>query len=567
VSGMLLADGDSVNTNTKSRATIVSEDGHLLMLDERTAALIQGAYYPCPPSLVIKLKPQEVKTALAPPSPGTDIPNATVTQPMVRGTAFLVLPTNLPVCLTLTQENQAPTVPAPVRRTATAGISPCDQEPGGAATRQTAEVPSRTTDAGWNGLRDAFRPVNGMSLSESLQRWVSEESIAGAGIGLEGATYPFFVWSEALRLRLAGQDAPGLYSLYLERHFLQVRNLMKQGKADLAEKILTQTISGLDGRLTGPDAQIYRSGIRAALGKAAFAADDADSNFLPMRQRLEEAYVRSWSGDPRDEALARALLTDARLSQAEKVVCDPWYTDPLAQPVGSAEQAFNRLAAEAASGAGDKVAWSPVSDLVAFERTRLVCLQDYLKSCHPKPGETRPKPSTLPQPSVTAPTTQPPVFQPPVTQPTGGNQDRGGGTGPQPQPETQPTAPVQPEVTTPVVVPEVRPEPSIGLAFIMISAQPNPARVGDSVDLSVKGVLNDGSQLDVTAKATFSLSGNTGTLSGHIFQITQSGATTITATVTDGGRDFTDSVMLNVIRPGSSPTNQFPGTGGMPYNY
>jgi len=101
----------------------------------------------------------------------------------------------------------------------------------------------------------------------------------------------------------------------------------------------------------------------------------------------------------------------------------------------------------------------------------------------------------------------------------------------------------------------------------MISAQPNPARVGDSVDLSVKGVLNDGSRLDVTSKATFSLSGNTGTLSGNVFQITQSGATNITATVTDGGRDFTDSVMLNVIRPGSSPTNQFPGTGGMPYNY
>jgi len=553
MSGTMLKDGDSVNTNARTKAVIVSEDRELLGLDEKTAALIQGAYYPCPPSLVIKLKPQEVKAALAPPSPGTAVPGTAADRPMVRGTSFLVLPASLPMCLTLVQENQAPSVPARTRRPSAAGkVSPCDTGEGNTVDGQAADVGrgnGRITPAGWDGLREAFKPPTGISLPESIQRWISEESMAGAGIGLEGATYPFFVWSEAFRLKLSGQDAPGLYSLYLERHFNQVRDLMRRGKADLADKILTQTISGLDRRLAGPEAQGYRSGIRAALGQAAFAADSSATEFLPMKHRLEEAYVRAWTGDPREEAWARALLTDARLSQAEEVVCDPWYVEPLANPVGSAEQAFNRLTEDLNVAVGDKALWNPVRELADSERTRLTCLKDYLKSCQPKPGEARPAPAeTAPSRPGTAPS-----VQPPTSRPADVTQQRDGA------PAAQLPAAGQPETPAPPMVPEVQPEPSLGLAFIMINAQPNPARLGDSVDLSVKGVKNDGSQLDVTNMASFSLSGNTGTLSGHTFQTAQYGATTITATVSDGGRDFTDSVMLNVVQPGSSRPTQNPG--------
>jgi len=361
-------------------------------------------------------------------------------------------------------------------------------------------------------------------------------SLGGSkGIKPDSWLYKVSRWSEGWHLSLAGKKAPELKSRYIGRQLGQVHDLISRGKSGLAYQMLSQIEKDIGTLIDGNQGSDYRTALKPVIGKALLAVSEIDpnSNVFRFKISMEDLYALAWEDVPAQTFYARSLSVDARLDEAERFKCELKDSDQVKEAINAVIQGMARQKNDF-----DKIK----SGLTNNQRTileekmqvqglRLDYLNKRLQACA-VPGQGSELPGATAT-STTATTTQ--------TNPPGGQPNSSNSTAPTTQTQATTT-----KATTPTNPPVTQNPSSLGLIRIELFAQPNPANVGDKVNLFVKGYKSDGSTLDVTANAGFQINGSLGTLSGSVFQTSKAGSVTILATVNDSGKILSAQTSLAI---------------------
>jgi hypothetical protein len=386
---------------------------------------------------------------------------------------------------------------------------------------------------GWVG----YNQESDQRFSQAAADGMADSLGAKGGAQPDDRLYGLAVWSERLHLGLAGKNKVSLQAGYWGRHLGQVQGLVKRGKSGLAFQLLSQLENEMQKALEGKEADAYRTALRPIVGRALLALSQTgpESSAYRLKIRVEDLHARLWENDPVRAYYARALSVDARLDEAELYDCTTKDTDKVKEAVNAVEQGLAREQAdwEKINGQVPDKYKSLLEEKFDVQKMRLEVLKKRLENC------SRPVPETMVPPLDSASSTQAlPDSQATTTTTT--------------VPITPPTKPPTTPTTNPPSIPTVPPVDTttlnkLGLTRIELFANPNPANVGDSVTLYVKGYKADGSTLDVTRYATFQVNGDLGTLSGAKYQTSKAGSVTLVATVVDSSQTFTAraSLMIN----------------------
>lgn len=330
--------------------------------------------------------------------------------------------------------------------------------------------------------------------------------------------------SERLHIRFAGKNAPALYSAYVGRRLFAIKTLIDGGKSGLAFQAFTPLEADIVTMLQSPDAERLRPELRRTIRRCTVLLGDVSptSPHYRLLQRLEDLNELI-SGD--DQALrlySRLMGIDTRFGTAARLI-DSKAFEEARMNLDTAHQGILNVTKDLDLSHAGMPAME--ADALTAKRDGLMAREDALRAHLTEMMET-PSSSDLESTTSTPATT--------ATSTTSGTTQK---------PPTTTTPPTGAASSTPVSTGASQ------FSKILLAAQPNPVSVGSSSQLRVTGVRMDGSTVDVTSNATFTLIGNLGTLNGSTYTATQAGSVTINASVLDGGAPKTASVTMQVQAP------------------
>lgn len=342
--------------------------------------------------------------------------------------------------------------------------------------------------------------------------------LRGSGNPRVGSALERFVAaSERFHLKFAGDKAPTLYGAYLGRRLMAIKEVIDQGKSGLAFQSLTPIEVEVADLMKSDKAEAYRPAIRRSLRIAMVVLGNAAPSTPHYRllQRLEDLDDLVAGNDPATQLYARMVAIDARLATASRLIISQ-ALEEAGMSLDAADQGIKNVTSDLeAIGPG-----LPTSDTDALDAKR--------ESLVARAAGLHALLDTALAPPV-------PIIETPTST------TDGTGTPTSTTPGT--TIPVPP-VTTPTSTPTSN---NIGpFDRITITAQPNPVEAGSNTALRVTGYKLDGSTVDATSHATFSLVGGLGSLNGPTYHATQAGSVTVNASVTDSGVTKTASTVIQV---------------------
>lgn len=386
----------------------------------------------------------------------------------------------------------------------------------------TAIEPIRAEDRATEWFRTN---VNADSVFEQDARTRLAKELRGSGNPRVGSAFERFVMaSERFHLKFAGDKAPALYGAYLGRRLMAIKEVIDEGKSGLAFQSLTPIEVEIADLMKSEKAEAYRPAIRRSIRIAMVVLGDAApaSPHYRLLQRLEDLEDLVAGNDPSTQLYGRMVAIDARLATASRLILSQ-ALEEAGMSLDAADQGIKNVTSDLGTlGSGLPTA---DSDALDAKRESLVARAAALHALL----DTALAP---PAPIVETPTSTTDGTQAPTsTQPT--------------TPGTQ--VPVPPVPTTPTSTPTTPTPQALGpFDHITVTAQPNPVASGSDAALRVIGTKMDGSTVDVTSHATFSLVGNLGSLNGPIYHATQAGSVTVNASVTDSGVTKTASMVIQV---------------------
>lgn len=310
--------------------------------------------------------------------------------------------------------------------------------------------------------------------------------------------------SERLHLVFASvTEEPRLEALYVARRLVGIRLLIEDGKSGAASQALTSLEEDLRTWSTAEDATERFRELRFALADVAELLDDVgpSSSLYRLKQKVEDFRVTFAGTDPALVAFARLTAIDARLDEAAMLI-----------ESSSLDEARNALDA-ARQGIGN-VERDLDSLLDTVSSDRLETLRGRLFAQKARDTALRTRLATSLQPPDFSMTTS--------TDMTATSTDL--------------TATSTVPTTTTEVVP-VR---------LLVSVSPNPATIGETVTITVKGADEEGKTVDLTADATFTFSKSLGSANGPTLKTGATGTATVSAEVTYEGTTLKGSVGLTV---------------------
>jgi len=319
--------------------------------------------------------------------------------------------------------------------------------------------------------------------------------------------------SERLHLWLSADQAPALYARYAARRLFAIKRLIDDGNSGQAFQALSSLEDDVTAHLSGSSGDAYRKAIRSSLSDMLLLMKDVGSSSpaYRMKQRLEDLNVQLAGPDGMETAYAHLLSIEARLDEAGSLIM-----------VSSLDDAKNALDAARQGLQNVERDIDTLSD--GNTTDRMHALRGKLDVLKARESAMRVRLATA------------------ITPPTGEITPSDANATSTPSVSVTPTTPA----STAAVPTSTA---TAGFTKIELSAQPDPAQVGDKVRLSVLGVLPDGTKTDVTARSTFSLSGKLGTLNGPVYTATTAGSVTVNASYLDGTNKLSASHQLQIQTP------------------
>lgn len=296
--------------------------------------------------------------------------------------------------------------------------------------------------------------------------------------------------SERLHLSLAAERAPELYVTYTERRLAAIKRLIERGKSGAAFNALTSVENEVTEKLKGSETEKYRSPMRRALFEAStlLSLVSPSSPLYRMKQKLEDMQVSLAGNDGLEVAYARMRAIDARLDETFMLI-DQSSLDEAASALDAARQGLVNVERDV-----DHLPEGSPSD-------RLTALRGKLNVLKAREAAYRVRLATA---------IEPPQSQLTVSSdgaPTVSSTEEGVGT-----------------ATGTIDIQEAE-----NYETISLSALPGQPKVGDRVQLKVRAIKADGSQVDVSSQTMFDVTGPA-KVNGPILTPTGTGKVAVVAT-------------------------------------
>lgn len=425
----------------------------------------------------------------------------------VRGTAFDFQSTTTGTTLWVSDSavevsgsirgNLAQTLPAPL--IITEGFMATFELSGGHGGSKPIDEASRQSD--WfvkNILNDtAF-------LRATTERLNAKMTALGASRP-ESLTDKLTKFSERLHLSVGGTRSPELFAAYTARRLYAIKQMIEDGNSGLAFQSLASVEEDVAARLSSPDAELYQNALQSAVGDILLLLKDVGSSSpaYRMKQRVEELNIKLAAPDEVATAYARLISIEARLDEAGSLITVS-SLDEAKSALDAARQGLQNVEREIDRLPG------------GISPERLSALRGKFNVLKVREAAMRIRLAT----AVMPPTGE--ILAPILSSAT----------------STSDGAPTTTATGT-----------YVGYEKIDLLLTPSPAVVGDTVQLKVVGVTQDGKKSDITAKALFTLSGGIGLLNGPVYTASQAGSVKITATFRDGTNLLTEAHTLEIQVP------------------
>ncbi|MBU1348900.1 FecR domain-containing protein, partial [Patescibacteria group bacterium] len=339
--------------------------------------------------------------------------------------------------------------------------------------------------------------------------------------------YALAALSERAHLAFAGGEAPRLASFYLGRRLYGIKTLIDEGKSGLAlqafNRLEQDAKEALEAEVTSAAAPYLR--IEVANMRILTQGIMPASPLYRFKLKLEDLEQELVKDDEAQALFSRLLSADSRMDEAEGFI-----------GIMQLEEASLSLeAAHQGIENGRRDAEGVIPGTTA-ERGHAILFK--IRALEMREAILRQRLATAEIPMAlddlgSATSTESVATS---TEPTPDGNPTGFGTVPG-------TTPVD---VTPPIPPSEPPVNEAPWDRIILAAQPNPIDVGATSQLRLVGSRSDGSTGDLTARATFRIFGNIGTLNGPTLTATTAGSATIEATVTDNGVAKTARTIINV---------------------
>lgn len=306
--------------------------------------------------------------------------------------------------------------------------------------------------------------------------------------------------SESAHLRLAQDEAPELYSRYVERRLYGAKKLIEQGRSGAAFAALTRLEDELAAKLGGADGAAYRRPLNRSFSTVMrlFSGVGPSSPLYRMKQRLEDIQISFASGDQVEQAYARLRAIDARLDEASMLIV-----------LSSLDEA--KVALDAARQGLTNVERDIDRLPETVDAVRLNALRGKLNVLKAREAAYRVRLATAIEP----PQSEINFSGEPATSTA----------------DTLPSTSTAAATTTPY-------------ENILVSASPGNPYVGQEAAVRVRALKADGSSVDVTALSRFSFTGPAN-MNGPVVTPTGVGKIAVTARFEDGDALFEGQVVLD----------------------
>ncbi len=363
------------------------------------------------------------------------------------------------------------------------------------------------------------------------------ESLSGKkNIAMDNWAYGLSRASENWHLRFSGDKCKDLKVRYMGKQLFNVYDLTTRGKSGLA----FQFLADLETDINLEDTCTQKVDYADPVGRMLLALSDVspEDDLYKLKLKCEEMYIGLYPEHSPEAYYARGLALDARLDELERFGCRPDFPLPMESAMDAVEQGLARQDKDFESlvGAGDDVMFL-LSNKTHVQHVRLETFIEKLDQC-------RFEDMYPPADDITATSTTSTEMETP-TSTTDVDVNDG---------DAQNNSPDNNQ-TEPPVVPDVKPDTNqiqpgaLDLQRIQLFAQTNPVNVGGTTNLYVKGIKKDGSEVDVTSRASFEQVGDLGVITGARYLANKSGSVTLTAKVNDNGQVFTAQVSLRITEP------------------
>lgn len=358
------------------------------------------------------------------------------------------------------------------------------------------------------------------------------------------------VVSEGFHIALA-KDKCDLKAAYTTRRLGEIYDLIQRGKSGMAFVELDALEKDIQNAKEEYDCEI-NDRLREKVGRIYLLLEDVmpENGLYRLKLRIEDLYAGLHKSDTAGALFAQSLSVDARLEEAERFDCAPDNGKSFLNAIEAAEKALARQQADLAQISGqitdlERVIMEEKSEL---QRRRLKEIQKKYEVCKNPPMEME-MPETATSTTSTEMADDRDIDLNKVND-AGGDRNQNQDT--QEEPEERPNSepPALPELE---LQREKDPRPenqSLDLSKIELFVQPNPVNIGEQATLYIKGYRRDGSTFDATPYADFAQIGNLGIFVGAArFEAQKEGTCTLTATVNDGGLNYSANTSLRISAP------------------
>ena len=529
-SGMQLEVGDKIRTGEDSAASILAHGVADLRLDQNTEIIIEDSIYNDKSQFGFGLKLQAGRTwsrllHLLDLNSFYEVRTDSVVA-TVRGTAFMM-------------EKDGSEVEVYVDH---AGVRvEGDGDPIFLAKEDWSKYVSGSLMS-YGGAVSSSKPLNSWMIDnkkadanfmDAAGRMMVDNLQINSGPAPDVWSYGLAMTSEKMHLFFAGDKRQSMQARYIARRLGYVRDLVDRGKSGLAFHELSGVEDEVNKFISENYGEEEKDVLRGMVGDflLSFSNIMPEDEMYRLKLRAEDIYISLWGEGSEQQLYARLLSGDSRLEEAERYDCQNKMDGSLTETLQAVEQTLNREEGEFdrfENGFSDQ-GRVIIAEKIEMQRTRQRVLLERLDWCdaphYMDSGDDMNATSTTSTEEVAS------------------------GTDMILEPDNQPDNTIDKPVIDnpqepPVIDKPVETQPSLNIVKIELFAQPNPANKGDLVDLYVKGTRNDGTAVDVTDRAEFSLIGNIGSLQGATYNALSAGSVVITASVTDMGQTYNARVSL-----------------------
>ncbi len=324
--------------------------------------------------------------------------------------------------------------------------------------------------------------------------------------------------SERLHLALSGKKRSENFGRYLEYRFYGIKTLVDRGKSGLAFQAMTeldQDINKLLKEKKGADDVKFMRRAEARI-RVLFEGVGPDSPLYRLKQRMEDEVQEMSRSDKASELFERISASDSRLHEAAALL-NAGKLDEVQTTLEAATQGLMNVDRD-------------MDGVTDISPNRIKVLRGKLKALRLRGAviSSRLKNSLL-IPEVKT------------------------------ESSTSTTSIIKPALVTTTSTGTVLPKPmATTVESISLIAFPNPIEIGQLSRLRVMGLLSDGSKADITARATFAIIGNMGTISGAAYSAARPGSVIIEAAIFDNGQKKIAKTALTIIEPPTAPISTAP---------